>query len=55
MPVFVGPAQPRENRLLAALSNDDYECLLPQFANVSFALGEVVYEFGSRPIIMTEA
>src|SRR5688572_20478967 len=48
MPVFVGPAQPRENRLLAALPSDDYERLLPQLANVSFALGEVVYEFGGQ-------
>lgn len=48
MPVSVGPAQPRENRLLAALPDDDYERLLPQLTNVSFALGEVVYEFGGQ-------
>ena len=48
MSVLVGPAQPRRNRLLAALPDDDYERLLPQLANVSFALGEVVYEFGGQ-------
>jgi len=48
MPVSVGPAQPRENRLLAALPKSDYERLLPQLADVSFALGEVVYEFGGQ-------
>src|ERR1044071_2787952 len=47
MPVSV-PATPRENRLLAALPNDEYQRLLPQLANVSFALGEVVYEFGGQ-------
>src|SRR6476660_9736658 len=48
MSVSEGPAQPRENRLLAALPDDDYERLRPQLANVSFALGEVVYEFGGQ-------
>lgn len=48
MPVFVGSAQPRENRLLAALPTNDYERLLPQLSNVSFALGEVVYEFSGQ-------
>src|SRR5829696_631484 len=48
MSVFIGPSQPRANRLLAALPNDDYERLLPQLTNVSFALGEVVYEFGGH-------
>jgi len=47
MPVSV-PATPGENRLLAALPNDEYQRLLPQLANVSFALGEVVYEFGGQ-------
>ena len=41
------PASPK-NRLLAALPNDEYQRLLPQLANVSFALGEVVYEFGGQ-------
>jgi hypothetical protein len=48
MSVLVEPAEPRENRLLAALPDDDYERLLPQLANVSFALGEVVYEIGGQ-------
>ena len=47
MPVSVPPT-PRENRLLAALPNDEYQRLLPQLANVSFTLGEVVYEFGGQ-------
>lgn len=37
-----------ENRLLAALSRDEYERILPQLQPVSFALGEVVYEFGGQ-------
>src|SRR6185369_5640983 len=47
MPIPV-PATPSENRLLAALSLDEYQRLLPQLANVSFDLGEVVYEFGGQ-------
>src|SRR5690349_3882538 len=47
MPVSV-PATLSENRLLAALPIDEYQRLLPQLANVSFALGEVVYEFGGH-------
>src|ERR1051326_6821268 len=42
------PTVPVENRLLAALPNDEYQRLLPQLANVSFDLGEVVYEFGGH-------
>src|SRR5829696_72136 len=42
------PVTPGENRLLAALPDDEYQRLLPQLANVSFALGEVVYEFGGQ-------
>src|SRR5829696_4270588 len=48
MSVSVEAAQPRQNRLLAALPDDDYERLLPQLANVSLALGEVVYESGAQ-------
>lgn len=48
MSVSVDPSQPRENRLLAALPDEDYENLLPQLSNVSFDLGEVVYEFGGQ-------
>jgi CRP-like cAMP-binding protein len=36
------------NRLLAALSLEDYQKLAPQMEYVSFSLGEVVYEFGGR-------
>ncbi len=48
MPVLKGPDQPRENRILAALPDHDYQRLLPHLSNVSFALGEVVYEFGGQ-------
>ena len=48
MPVFEGPAQPRDNRLLAALPSDDYQRLVPHLENVSFSLGEAVYEFAGR-------
>jgi len=47
MPVSV-PAITSENRLLAALPLDEYQRLLPQLADISFALGEVVYEFGGQ-------
>ena len=47
MPVSV-PATLSENRLLAALPFDEYQRLLPQLADISFALGEVVYEFGGQ-------
>src|SRR3954453_8524532 len=42
------PIEPVENRLLAALPNDEYDRLLPQLQQVSFDLGEVVYEFGGH-------
>jgi CRP-like cAMP-binding protein len=42
------PNSPVENRLLAALPPEDYERLLPQLQQVSFSLGEVVYEFGGH-------
>jgi CRP-like cAMP-binding protein len=42
------PNDPVENRLLAALPRDDYERILPQLGQVSFSLGEVVYEFGGH-------
>ena len=48
MSVSVRPANPTENRVLAALPGDDYERLLPSLQQVSFSLGEVVYEFGGR-------
>jgi CRP-like cAMP-binding protein len=40
--------EPAENRLLAALPGDEYELLLPSLQQVSFSLGEVVYEFGGH-------
>ena len=48
MSVFTRPTEPVENRLLAALPRDEYERLLPNLQKVSFALGEVVYEFAGR-------
>jgi CRP-like cAMP-binding protein len=39
---------PNENRLLAKLPSEEYERLLPQLQEVSFSLGEVVYEFGGH-------
>ena len=48
MSVSVKPTVPSENRLLAALPNDEYERLLPSLQQVSFSLGEVVYEFGGH-------
>ena len=42
------PNSPVENRLLAALPPEDYERLLPQLQQVTFSLGEVVYEFGGH-------
>jgi CRP-like cAMP-binding protein len=48
MAVSVGPASPIENRLLAALPDEDYERLRPQLSNVFFGLGEVVYEFAGQ-------
>jgi len=36
------------NRLLAALPNDEYERLVPNLQQISFSLGEVVYEFGGQ-------
>ena len=48
MPVFVQPTDTVENRLLAALPRDEYERLLPSLQQVSFSLGEVVYEFGGH-------
>src|SRR5687767_10414660 len=42
------PTVPVENRLLAALPRDEYDRLLPQLQQVSFDLGEVVYEFGGH-------
>jgi|SRR5258705_7399426 len=48
MSVAIRPNSPPENRLLAALPGDEYERLLPRLHEVSFSLGEVVYEFGGH-------
>jgi CRP-like cAMP-binding protein len=48
MAVFARPTEPVENRLLAALPSDEYERVLPSLHQVSFSLGEVVYEFGGQ-------
>jgi hypothetical protein len=48
MAVFARPTEPVENRLLAALPRDEYERLLPSLQQVSFSLGEVVYEFAGQ-------
>src|SRR4030095_13152372 len=48
MAVFTRPTEPVENRLLAALPHDEYERLLPNLQQVSFSLGEVVYEFAGH-------
>ena len=39
---------PVENRLLAALPPGEYQRLRPQLQEVSFSLGQVVYEFGGH-------
>jgi CRP-like cAMP-binding protein len=44
----VRPANPSENLLLASLPRDEYERLLPTLQQISFSLGEVVYEFGGH-------
>jgi CRP-like cAMP-binding protein len=48
MSVFVKPHQPVGNRLLNALPVEEYERLLPHLEQLSFALGEVVYESGGH-------
>jgi CRP-like cAMP-binding protein len=48
MSTFEPQPEPLENRLLAALPSDQYQRLLPQLQQVSFSLGEVVYEFGGQ-------
>jgi CRP-like cAMP-binding protein len=48
VPVTACPANLSENRLLAALPTDEYKRLLPTLQEISFSLGEVVYEFGGH-------
>jgi CRP-like cAMP-binding protein len=42
------PSAPIENRLLAKLPKEEYERLAPHLEQVSFALGEVIYESGGQ-------
>jgi CRP-like cAMP-binding protein len=48
VPESVTPANRSGNRLLGALAHDEYERLIPTLQQVSFSLGEVVYEFGGH-------
>src|SRR6476620_4786468 len=48
MATLIRPIEPVENRLLAALPGDEYDRLLPQLQQVSFDLGDVVYEFSGH-------
>ena len=48
MSIVARTNEPSENRLLGALPPDEYERLLPRLQEVSFSLGEVVYEFGGH-------
>ncbi len=48
MRVSSTPADPRKNRLLAALPREEYERLLPALQQTSFSLGDVVYEFAGH-------
>src|SRR4029453_13640921 len=40
--------EPVQNRLLASLPDDEYERLRPNLRQVSFSLGEGVYDFGGQ-------
>jgi CRP-like cAMP-binding protein len=42
------PANPRQNHLLAALPNEEYELLLPHLERVNLPLGKVVSESGGQ-------
>ena len=45
----VALSDPRMNRLLAALSGDDFARWLPQLERVTMPLGQVLYEHGRSP------
>ncbi|WP_410961390.1 hypothetical protein, partial [Salmonella sp. SAL4457] len=45
---FSRSLDPSKNRLLAALPPDELERLLPAFQQISFSLGDVVYEFSGH-------
>jgi len=42
------PVDASENRLLAALPQEEFERLMPTLQQTSFGLGDVLYEFGGR-------
>ena len=48
MRVFSRPVDFSKNRLLSALPPDQIERLLPNFQQISFSLGDVVYEFSGH-------
>src|SRR5918992_2367405 len=48
MSLSTQPNAPNENRLLAALPEEDYAHLLPHLEPLTFALGEIVYEPGGH-------
>ena len=48
MRVFSRPVDLSKNRLLFALPPDEIERLLPNFQQISFSLGDVVYEFSGH-------
>lgn len=48
MSVSIDPQQPRENRLLAALSDREYERLIPQLELVSLSRHQVLYDAGEE-------
>lgn len=48
MSVSVNPHDQVENRLLASLNDEEYKRLVPHLEQLSFPLGEVVYESGGQ-------
>jgi CRP-like cAMP-binding protein len=48
MPASPKSLFPAENQLLAALPSEDLVRLLPEFEQIAFTLGDVVYESGGR-------
>lgn len=46
MSVFKDPHKPIENRLLAALPAEEYQCLVPDLKFVSLSIEQVLYEAG---------
>lgn len=48
MSVSIDPQQPRENQLLAALSDREYERLIPHLELVSLSRHQVLYDAGEE-------